>query len=152
MEQRIASFEEFWPFYVKAHASKWNRRLHFAGTTAAMAVVGVSAITLRPSLLLLAPVVGYGPAWFGHFVIEGNKPATFGYPTWSLKADLVMWSKMLAGTMDAEVARVLGADAERAERAERAEGAARAGANGAGEGGVDEESAPGGPTPATSLN
>lgn len=114
MEQRIASFEEFWPFYVKAHASKWNRRLHFAGTTAAMAVAGLSAVTLRPSLLLLAPVVGYGPAWFGHFVIEGNKPATFGYPAWSLKADFVMWSKMLAGTMDAEVARVLAADAERA--------------------------------------
>jgi hypothetical protein len=143
MEQRIASFEEFWPFYVKAHASKWNRRLHFAGTTAAMAVAGLSAVTLRPSLLLLAPVVGYGPAWFGHFVIEGNKPATFGYPAWSLKADFVMWSKMLAGTMDAEVARVLAADAERA--ADRAaEGAARAVADG--------EIVPGGTAPATTLN
>jgi hypothetical protein len=143
MEQRIASFEEFWPFYVKAHASKWNRRLHFAGTTAAMAVAGLSAVTLRPSLLLLAPVVGYGPAWFGHFVIEGNKPATFGYPAWSLKADFVMWSKMLAGTMDAEVARVLAADAERA--ADRA-------AEGAGHAVVDGEIALGGTTPATTLN
>jgi hypothetical protein len=146
MEQRIATFEDFWPFYVRAHASKWNRRLHFAGTTAAVAVVGLSAVTLRPSLLLLAPAVGYGPAWFGHFVIEGNKPATFGYPAWSLKADFVMWSKMLAGTMDAEVARVLAADAERAGKE------AEEGANGAGHGVVDPEVVPGGATPAPTLN
>ena len=56
--------------------------------------------------LLVAPVVGYGPAWFSHYFIEGNKPATFKYPLWSLRADFVMWSKIARGTMDAEVERV----------------------------------------------
>jgi hypothetical protein len=45
-------------------------------------------------------------------VIEKNRPATFDHPLWSLAADLVMWGKMLAGTMDDEVAAVL--EAERA--------------------------------------
>ncbi|HMR09945.1 MAG TPA: DUF962 domain-containing protein, partial [Polyangiaceae bacterium] len=36
-----------------------------------------------------------------------NRPATFTYPKWSLMADFVMWGKMLAGTMDAEVEQIL---------------------------------------------
>ena len=32
---------------------------------------------------------------------------SFGDPLWSLWADLLMWSKMIAGTMDAEVDRVM---------------------------------------------
>jgi hypothetical protein len=106
----INSFEQFWPFYVRAHSSKWNRRLHFVGTSAAVALGASGLLTGRLSLLLAAPVVGYGPAWIGHFLVEGNVPATFGHPLWSLRADFVMWRKMLAGTMDAEVARVLASE------------------------------------------
>jgi hypothetical protein len=104
-EQRIQSFEEFWPFYVREHSKKTTRQLHFLGTTAAMACVAAAALLGKRKLLLLAPLVGYGPAWIGHFFVEHNRPATFKYPLWSLKADLVMWSKTLAGTMDAEVDR-----------------------------------------------
>jgi hypothetical protein len=102
-EKRIQSFEEFWPYYVREHSKKSTRRLHFVGTTLAMMCAGGALLSGRKSLLLLAPVVGYGPAWISHFFIEGNKPATFDYPLWSLKADLVMWTKMAAGTMDHEV-------------------------------------------------
>lgn len=112
-ETRFQSFEEFWPFYVKEHASKANRMLHFVGTTAAMGCVAGAVLLRKPWLLLAAPVVGYGPAWFGHFVIEKNRPATFEYPLWSLRADFVMWSKIVKGEMDAEVERVL-AEMERA--------------------------------------
>lgn len=110
-QPRFATFEEFWPFYVKAHVNKWNRRLHFAGTTLAVGSAALGVVTLNPSLVLIAPVLGYGPAWIGHFLVEGNRPATFHWPVWSLKADFVMWSKMLDGTMDAEVERVLAGDA-----------------------------------------
>src|SRR5690606_18340779 len=64
-------------------------------------------LTGRLGLVLLAPVLGYGPAWIGHFVFEKNVPATFGHPLWSLRADFVMLGKMILGTMDAEVARVV---------------------------------------------
>jgi hypothetical protein len=107
MSGSIDSFEEFWPHYVRAHSKKGNRTLHFIGTTAAMACVGGAVLLRRPSLLLLAPIVGYGPAWIGHFFIEGNKPATFDHPIWSLRADLVMWKKIATGTMDAEVERCM---------------------------------------------
>ena len=106
-EKTYGSFEEFWPEYVRAHASKTNRTLHFVGTTMAMACLGSAVVFRKPSLLLLAPVLGYGPAWIGHFFIEHNKPATFKNPIYSLRGDLRMWLKTLDGSMDAEVERML---------------------------------------------
>ena len=50
-------------------------------------------LTRRRAFFLAAPVVGYGFAWVGHFFVEGNKPATFKHPLWSLRGDLVMWWK-----------------------------------------------------------
>ena len=49
---------------------------------------------------------GYGFAWVGHFFVEGNRPATFTYPLWSLRGDMLMWWKTVTGTMGAEVERV----------------------------------------------
>lgn len=106
MSDRIESFEEFWPFYVLEHANKTNRRLHFVGTTAAVAVLGAAAIRRQPALIPLALVAGYGPAWVGHFFVEKNRPASFKYPLWSLIGDFKMWGKTLRGTMDREVERM----------------------------------------------
>lgn len=107
MSQPIRTFEEFWPFYVREHSRKLTRELHFVGTSLALACVAGGLLTRRRWLLLLAPAAGYGPAWVSHFFIEKNTPATFRHPLWSLRADLVMWTKMIEGTMDAEVERVL---------------------------------------------
>jgi hypothetical protein len=108
MEQpEMRSFEEFWPFYVHEHSHPTNRTLHFVGLTLAMGSFAAGLLTRRPSLLLAAPVLGYGFAWVGHFVIEGNKPATFTYPAWSLRGDFKMWWKTVTGTMEAEVERVM---------------------------------------------
>ncbi len=101
------TFEEFWPYYVRAHSNKTNRTLHFIGTSAALSLAGLGVLTRRLTPVLLAPVAGYGLAWIGHFFVEGNRPATFGHPLWSLKGDFKMWRMMLEGTMDAEVERVL---------------------------------------------
>ena len=122
-DQDFRTFEEFWPFYVKEHQKKSTRILHFIGTTGAMACVAGGLLTKRRWLLAVAPVIGYGPAWVSHFFIEGNKPASFKHPLWSLRADLVMWSKMVRLKMDDEVERVLREDRDR-EEAERAATAA----------------------------
>jgi hypothetical protein len=53
--------------------------------------------------LLAAPVVAYGIAWFSHFFIEGNKPATFGHPFWSLRADFRMYRMILFGQLGKEL-------------------------------------------------
>jgi hypothetical protein len=106
----IASFDDFWPHYVHAHRDPRNRALHYGGTTAVLATVGLAALTFNPAWLLLAPVVGYGPAWVGHFVFEKNKPATFEHPLWSLRGDFKMYALALQGRMGAEVERVCGGD------------------------------------------
>lgn len=111
------SFEEFWPFYVKEHSKKATRILHFVGTTMAMGCVAGAVVTKRRWLLAVAPVVGYGPSWIGHFFVEKNRPATFKYPVWSLRADMVMWWKTATFSMDAEVERVLAEEREAKERA-----------------------------------
>src|SRR4051794_14560434 len=90
-EERLQSFEEFWPFYVHEHRNPVNRALHYTGTTLVLASVATAAVTMNPTWLLAAPVAGYGCAWIGHFFVEKNKPATFSYPLWSLRADFKMY-------------------------------------------------------------
>ena len=129
-EREITSFEEFWPFYVKEHSKASTRAFHFVGTTAAMACLAGGLLTKRRWLLAVAPVAGYGPAWISHFFIEKNKPASFKYPLWSLRADFVMWSKMVRFQMGDEVERVLREERDRL-ASEEAEAKASANGNGA---------------------
>ncbi len=117
MAHRFETFDDFWPYYVRAHSKKSTRVLHFLGTTAGVTSAVTGLLTGRLGLLLAAPLLGYGPAWFGHFVLEGNVPATLAHPLWSLRADFVMLAKMLEGTMDAEVQRVLSGDRAPGDRA-----------------------------------
>lgn len=100
------SFDEFWRFYCREHSKPLTRRLHFVGSLLGpIAAAAVFAATHRWSALLVYPLVSYGFAWGSHFLIEKNRPATFRYPLLSLAADYVMVGKMLAGTMDEELAR-----------------------------------------------
>jgi hypothetical protein len=106
MEQpEMHTFDDFWPHYVREHAHPTNRALHFVGTTLVIGSVAAGLLTRRPGFFLAAPVFGYGFAWVGHFLVEGNRPATFTHPLWSLRGDFVMWWKMATGTMAAEVER-----------------------------------------------
>ena len=41
-----------------------------------------------------APLSAYFFAWLGHFVFEGNKPATFIYPAYSLLGDFFMLAQL----------------------------------------------------------
>jgi hypothetical protein len=108
MAERIATFREFWPYYVREHSRPLTRGLHYVGTGGLFVTASAALLTGRPALLALLPVVGYGFAWAAHFFVERNRPATFTYPLWSLGADFVMFGKMLRGRMHEE-ARILGA-------------------------------------------
>jgi hypothetical protein len=117
-DERFESFEQFWPHYVREHSKKSTRRLHFAGTSAALVALAAGLTSRRRRwLVLIAPLLGYGPAWIGHFFFEGNVPATFRHPLWSLRADFVMLAKMIDGTMDDEVARATAGSNGASERA-----------------------------------
>jgi hypothetical protein len=101
--EKYTSFEEFWPFYLREHSHPLNRALHFVGTTGVIACAAGAVLTANPMLLLAAPVCGYGFAWVGHFIVEKNRPATFTYPLWSLRADFKMYGKTLTGKLRAEL-------------------------------------------------
>lgn len=134
------TFEEFWPFYVREHANPTNRRLHFVGTSLSLATVAYAVLRGKPKALLLAPVAGYSFAWIGHFLVEKNRPATFKYPLWSLRGDFKMFAKMLNGSMDEEVRRVM--EVAPSDASPQADGAAE----------VDHERRPATDTKSSPLN
>lgn len=107
-QSELKSFEQFWPYYVGEHSHPATRTLHAVGTIASTALVAAFVVRRTWRYLPLALIPGYAAAWVGHFLVEHNKPATFGHPVWSMAADYKMVGMMLAGKMDAEVARVLG--------------------------------------------
>lgn len=97
MEDRIKSFEEFYPFYLKQHSNKICRLLHVIGTTIVLALAFTAVYHNIPALWIAVPIAGYGFAWVGHFFFEKNKPATFQYPLWSLRSDFKMYFDILSG-------------------------------------------------------
>jgi len=95
--ERIKTLKEFYPYYLSEHENRTCRRLHFVGTTCVLTGL-VSAIILHePKFLIPLPVLGYGPAWIGHFFFEKNRPATFKYPLFSLVSDFIMYRDILIG-------------------------------------------------------
>lgn len=100
----ICSFADFWPYYVRAHSHPKTRVLHATGSVLAVVMLGL-AFAVSLWFLVGVPLVGYAFAWYAHFYVEHNKPATFGHPFYSLVADYRMTFLMMAGRMDAEVAK-----------------------------------------------
>ena len=105
-EKRIETYAEFWDFYVAEHSQPLTRLLHFVGSTLALVLL---VWVVRGGHWLYLPLcftVGYAFAWFSHFFVEHNHPATFKYPLWSFVSDYKMVFYMLTGRMNAEVERV----------------------------------------------
>ncbi len=95
--QEFAHFRDFYPFYLSEHHNAVSRRLHVVGIGLVLLTLVTGMISGRPSWLLLMPVVGYGPAWIGHFFYEKNRPATFTHPFYSLLGDFRMFADVLSG-------------------------------------------------------
>jgi hypothetical protein len=92
-----ASFREFYPAYLAEHASPICRRLHVVGLALAGGLLLAGFATGHWFLFWGVPVVGYGLAWFGHFVFEKNRPATLRHPVYSLIGDFAMVRDVLRG-------------------------------------------------------
>jgi hypothetical protein len=103
MPTRFHTYAEFWPFYLREHAKPSTRAVHYVGTIASAAALVVAIATRNWWWLLAVPFFGYGLAWFGHFFIEKNKPATFEAPLWSLISDYRMCGLFLSGRLGSEL-------------------------------------------------
>lgn len=97
--QRFASFDDFYPFYLREHSSRVSRRLHVVGTAVALVLALAALVTQKWLLLWGVPLAGYALAWTGHFFFEKNTPATFRHPIYSLRGDFTMLRDVLTGRL-----------------------------------------------------
>ena len=102
-EKVYTTFLDFYPYYLTEHARPINRTLHFIGTAFVIAFAIAAPFTGNYKLLFFMPLFGYGFAWFGHFTLEKNRPATFKYPFYSLGSDFVMFFHILTGQINEKV-------------------------------------------------
>ncbi len=99
------SFSEFWPYYLGEHSRPETRWFHLLATLALWGLVLATLATRIWWLLVAIPVAAYGLAWFSHFFIEHNRPATFSQPLYSLLADHKMAFYMITGRLGQELSR-----------------------------------------------
>jgi len=99
------TFAEFWPFYLAEHSRAATRWFHLAGTLVWLSLLAGALVSRTWWLLAVVPFAAYGLAWFSHFFVERNQPATFKYPLFSLLADHKMALFMVTGQLERELAR-----------------------------------------------
>jgi hypothetical protein len=101
----FADYDAFWLHYLAEHRRPGTRLLHYCGTCVGLVGLIAAGITADWRPAVAAPLVGYACAWVGHFVLEGNRPATFGHPVWSFLSDFRMLGLAVAGRLDRHLAR-----------------------------------------------
>ena len=107
MTTNPTNYTEFWDFYVYEHSKPLTRALHFAGTTLGIALLVFFLARGQWYFFPAFFVVGYAFAWFAHFVVEKNKPASFRFPFWSFISDFKMMWFIITRRMGDEVVRVV---------------------------------------------
>ncbi len=95
---KIATYAEFWPYYLREHGKPETLAMHYAGTALTFVFAGI-ALVFGGWWWVAVPLAGYGFAWAAHFGVEKNRPATFTYPLWSLVSDYRMFFLWLGGRL-----------------------------------------------------
>lgn len=103
-ERKYKTLKEFYPYYLTEHSDPICRMNHYIGTSLFIGLIVWSVIDPIWWKFLLMPLMGYGFAWFGHYVFEKNKPATFVYPGFSFVSDFIMFYHFLTGQIDTKLA------------------------------------------------
>jgi len=98
-KQHFANYNDFFSFYLEQHSDPRNRMMHACGTSLGILTIIVAFALGHPWWGLLWIPIAYGFAWTGHFLLEGNTPATFGHPLWSFISDFRMLGLMLTGKL-----------------------------------------------------
>ncbi|MBE1298524.1 MAG: DUF962 domain-containing protein [Alteromonadaceae bacterium] len=98
-QSNFNSFQDFYRYYLSEHDNSICRGLHyFSSSLVLISSIGIIA-THSWLLLWFLPLIGYGPAWIGHFFFEKNKPATFQFPLYSFISDWVMLKGAVTGQL-----------------------------------------------------
>ncbi len=98
--QPIETYSDFWPYYLREHARPPDPRHPLCGHRARHRRRSLALIVTGNLWFALAALFGgYGFAWFAHFFVEKNRPATFTYPLWSLISDFRMAWDLATGAL-----------------------------------------------------
>ena len=99
----VASFEEFWPHYVRLHTRPETHVLHAIASLSCLGLLAAAAITRQPLLALAAPLVDYAIAQTSHRLFEANRTTPWKHQVWHTRAELRMLRLVLTGRMAGEV-------------------------------------------------
>lgn len=91
------SSRDFWELYLREHSQFKTRWLHTIGTLLSWILFGVAVWQQFWWLVFVAPIAGYGTAWFSHAFVEKNRPLSMKYPVRSFLADYKLTTLMLMG-------------------------------------------------------
>ena len=105
-DQRHADFDSFWIFYLSEHRKPACRVLHYVATTLGLVLILRAIVLTSLNCALCALPAAYAVAWFAHLAIEHNRPATWRYPLWSIRAEFKMFRLALNGRLGDELGRL----------------------------------------------
>lgn len=91
-----ASFEMFWPQYLRAHAKPATRITHYAATAAA-ALSMIAGVATGDAWSLSGLAASFALTLSGHAFIEKNPQTLFAYPLWSILGCLRLTFSALTG-------------------------------------------------------
>ena len=103
----VGSFEELWPHYVRLHTRPETHLIHALATLSCLGLLAAAVLLRQPLLVLCAPVADFAIAQASHRLFERNVTTPWKNQVWHTHAELRMLRLVLAGRMDAEVARVV---------------------------------------------
>jgi hypothetical protein len=101
----VATFEEFWPHYVRLHMRPETQALHAVATLSCVTLLGAAVVLRQPLLALAAPLADYAIAQASHRLFEANRTTPWKNQLWHTRAELRMLRLVLTGRMRGEVAR-----------------------------------------------
>jgi len=104
----VATFEQFWPHYVRLHTRSVTQWMHALASVSCIALLAAGVACRSPLLLLAAPLADYAIAQASHRFFERNRTTPWKKQSWHTRAELRMLRYVLTGRMRSEVARCCG--------------------------------------------
>lgn len=95
----VATFEEFWPRYVKLHSQRETQVMHGLATLSFIAFALAALVLREPLLLLAAPLADFTLAQLSHRWFERNETTPWAHPLWHARAELRMFRLVCTGRM-----------------------------------------------------
>jgi hypothetical protein len=103
---KINSFSEFWPEYLRAHASAPSRAFHFAGILLSLVTAAALLSCGMVFFLVLAIIPAQIGAWAGHKLSLRRDSVSAEHPDWAAFADVKMFALAVTGRLERELAKI----------------------------------------------